>query len=149
MGRDFQTQKYNDNWDVFKEIYQENIETYIPSKIVKPGQRLLFLWVKYKSVKKAKRNHREAQVKARKSGLLADQETKKETDAAVLAAKAHYENKLTHQIKEDPKRFFNYTRHFTKFTSTFDVLEHKGLKVTDDETKAELLNSFFCICHHR
>ena len=143
----FRHKSINDNWEAFKEIYQENIETYIPSKMVKPGQRLLFPWVKYKSVKKAKRNHREAQVKARKSGLLADQylleETKKETDTAVLAAKAHYENKLTHQIKEDPKRFFNYTRHFTKSTSTVDVLQHEGLKVTDDETKAELLNSFF------
>ena len=66
-------------------------------------------------------------------------------DSAVLSAKGHYENKLTEQIKTEPKRFFNYTRHFTKSSSTIDVLEDNGSKITEDSAKANLLNSFFNI----
>ena len=143
----FRYKDQNDNWEKFKEIYKENIDTYVPSKMVKPGQRLLFPWVRYKSVEKAKANFRKAKVKANISGLHADQyladEAKQAIDASVLSAKAHYEDKLTHQIKKDPKRFFNYARHFTRSSSSIDVLEHEGSKVTEDGAKAEILNSFF------
>ena len=32
------------------------------------------------------------------------------------------------QIKTEPKKFFNYTRHFTRSSSTVDVLEKDGVK---------------------
>ena len=137
----------NNNWEIFKEIYQENIDRFVPTKMVKPGQRQIFPWVRYKSVRKSKSKSRKAKVKARMSGLSADQflaeEAKLEADASVLNAKAHYENKLIHQIKGDPKRFFNYTRHFTRSSSSIDILEHNGSKITDDEAKADILNNFF------
>ena len=40
----------NDNWEVFKETYQGLLDEHIPSKMVKPGQRLIFPCVRYKSV---------------------------------------------------------------------------------------------------
>ena len=70
-------------------------------------------------------------------------EAKRNIDKAILNAKAHYENKIVDQSKENPKRFWNYTRHFTKSSSTIDVLEKEITKVTDDKVKAEMLNSFF------
>ena len=146
----FKHKDINENWEIFKEVYQSNIDSYVPSKMVNPGQRLLFPWVKYKSVTKAKRKSRNALIQAKLSGLNADkyiaEDTKKEVDSTVLAAKAHYENKLTSQIKEDPKRFYNYARHFTKSSSTVDVLECDGNKIMEDNAKADILN-FFCICH--
>ena len=139
----------NVNWEMFKEIYQENIDLYVPTKMVKPGQRLIFPWVRYRSVRKSKNKTRKAKVRARVSGLSADQflaeEAKVAEDASILAAKAHYENKLVGQIKDDPKRFFNYTRHFTRSSSSIDVLEQNGSKITEDGAKADLLNSFLCL----
>lgn len=143
----FNHKDLNENWEKFKEIYQSNIESYVPSKMVNPGQRLLFPWVKYKSVIKAKRKCRDTHIQAKISGLNADkylaEDSKKVVDSAVLSAKAHYENKLTEQIKEDPKRFFNYTRHFTKSSSSVDVLECDGKKIIEDNAKADILNTFF------
>ena len=123
------------------------IDEFVPSKLVRPGQRLSFPWVRYRSVKRAKQHYHNAKTSARVSGLNADkyvaEDLKRGVDSAVLSAKAHYENKLTEQIKTEPKRFFNYTRHFTKSSSTIDVLEDNGSKVTEDSAKANLLNSFF------
>ena len=47
------------------------------------------------------------------------------------------------QSNGNPKRFRNYTRHFTKSSSTIDVLEREGIKITDDKVKAEMLNNCF------
>ena len=62
---------------------------------------------------------------------------------AVNRAKIDYEDNLVSKIKTEPKKFFNYARHFTKSSSTVDVLEQDGIKVSDDEAKADILN-FFC-----
>ena len=72
------------HWQAFKYHYEQNIEKYVPHKMVKPGQRLGLPWVHYKSIKHAKENVDKAKVKARVSGLNADmldiQEAKKEVD---------------------------------------------------------------------
>ena len=81
-------------------------------------------------MKKAKQRKRKCHVAARQSGLNADKlieiEAKRDCDQAVKDAKAHYENKIVEQTKVDPKRFWNYTRHYTRSSSTIDVLEHEG-----------------------
>ena len=86
-------------------------------------------------------------MEARKSGLHADPiletEAKMETDQSILAAKAHYEDKIVEQSKENPKRFWNYTRHYTRSFSTIDMLQSEGKKFTEDQDKAQILNSFF------
>ena len=138
----------NENWLAFKNEYQINIDKYIPSKLVKPGQRNSFPWVRYKSVKKAKAKHRKAQVYARTNGLGVDQliadDRKREVDEAVYNAKVHYESKLVSQVKDNPKRFYNYARHFTRSSGTVEVLEQNDRKITDDTQKADILNDFFC-----
>ena len=54
-----------------------------------------------------------------------------------------YENKLINQIKDDPKRFWNYTRHFSRSSSTVDMLEHQDKKVSEYAEKATILNDYF------
>ena len=115
-------------WDRFKDIYETLINTFIPHKFVKPGTRNGPPWTRYKSLTKAKRRRRQRWVDYKKSDLEADkilchQETANVTNA-IFSAKSHHENKLINQIKDDPKRFWNYTRHFSRSSSTVDMLEH-------------------------
>ena len=74
---------------------------------------------------------------------ILETEAKMETDRAILAAKAHYEDKIVEQSKENPKRFWNYTRHYTRSSSTIDMLQSEGKKFTEDQDKAQILNNFF------
>ena len=125
----------------------EAVDTFVPSKIVKAGQRLKLPWTRYKSVQRAKSNLRKAKVKARTTGLSGDEhlasDAKIKVDDAIKEAKAHYENKLINDSKENPKRFWNYARHYTRSSSSIDVLEQDGVKFAGDDDKAEILNSFF------
>ena len=67
----------------------------------------------------------------------------KHVNGAVNRAKGHYEDKLVNELESNPKLCWNYTRHFTRSTSTIDFLHDCGERVTDDRKKAEVLNDFF------
>jgi hypothetical protein len=58
-------------------------------------------------------------------------------------AKSDFEDKLVNQVKDNPKRFWNYTRHFSKSSSSIAMIEKDGVKLTNDRDKAEVLNNFF------
>ena len=135
------------NWINFKIEYDKAIETFIPHKFVKAGQRLKLPWSRYKSVKKARAKHRSTQIRARETGLFSDKcladEAKEHLDSTILQAKGHYENKIVEQSFENPKRFWNYARHYSRSSSTIDVLEVDGVKYTKDDEMAEKLNDFF------
>ena len=79
------------------------------------------------------------QIVANKSGLSVDHiiyELEKEKLQTVLKeAKLHYEEKLVDQINVNDKRFWNYTRHFTKSLATISNLNF--------EAKANILNNYF------
>ena len=55
----------------------------------------------------------------------------------------HYGKKLVNQINVNDKRFWNYTRHFTKLSSTIGDLNFEGKNFSDDQTKANILNNYF------
>ena len=80
------------------------------------------------------------QVVASKSGLSNDHiifELEKEKLETVLTeTKLHYEETLVDQINVNDKRFWNYTRHFTKSLSTISDLNFEGNKFSVDQTKA-------------
>ena len=87
-------------------------------------------------------------VSCRKSSLEADrllfQVEIKRKGQTLLEAEVHCENKLVKYINSSPKRFWNYSRHYTKSSSTIDVLvDESGSKVHGDNGKADLLNTFF------
>jgi hypothetical protein len=46
-------------------------------------------------------------------------------------AKSDFEDKLVNQVKDNPKRFWNYTRYFSKSSSSIAMIEKDGVKVTD------------------
>ena len=46
-------------------------------------------------------------------------------------------------ISDNPKKFYNYIRSFTRSSSTVEQLDVNGEKVYDDRGKAENLNNFF------
>ncbi|MEN8123308.1 MAG: hypothetical protein ABFS35_23425, partial [Bacteroidota bacterium] len=137
----------NENWIAFKEEYNTLVNKYIPAKTVKRNKLNTLPWCRYKSVSKAKEKRRKLWIKYRKSKLNADkyifENSKNELDSVLQKAKHHYENKLTEDLKTNPKRFWNYTRHFTKSSSSIETLEQKGSLITNDQEKAELLNNFF------
>ena len=144
----FEKKTLNQKWDAFKDVYQGCVEKYVPHKLVKPNQRHKPPWTNFKSVKKAKIRRRTATVRAKTSDLYAYKMKAEQADhdvcEAVHRAKSDFENNLVNQIKTEPKKFFNYTRHFTRSSSTVDVLEKDGVKVSEDGAKADILNDFFC-----
>ncbi len=137
----------NHQWDIFKTEYHRLREKYIPHKLIKANRRLKPPWTRYKSVKKAQEAKRKAYVKSKISGLNADSELYKQESRRctqkINEAKAHYENTLVEDIPNNPKRFYNYARSFTRTSSTIDCLETDGRRVTDDVEKANILNDYF------
>ena len=50
---------------------------------------------------------------------------------------------LVDQINVNDRRFWNYTRHFTKSLSTIGDLNFEGKNFSGDQTKANILNNYF------
>ena len=106
------------NWEAFIKTYNELVEEYVPSKFIKPGQRHSPPWTRYRTVKKARKQKRKQFIRSRESGLHADSMIYKQKvdqlEAVISEAKGHYENRLVDKIGENPKLFWNYTRHFSR-----------------------------------
>ncbi|XP_072046857.1 uncharacterized protein [Amphiura filiformis] len=139
----FAKKNFDDKWSILQSKYDEWRDKFIPSKLVKTGQRHKPPWSNYRSVRHAKKMKRAAEVKAKKTGLNVHREqfnaAKTNVDSTVRKAKLDYESALVDQIKTEPKKFYNYARHFTRSSATVEVLEHEGRKVTgDDSEKAEI-----------
>ena len=135
------------NWSRFKRKYEELLDKYVPFKLVQIGQRHKPPWGNYRSIAKAKVNRRKAKIHAEKTGLVADkilyEDAQDHVNVTITQAKGHYEDKLVEELNTNPKRFWNYTRHFSRSTSTIDFLHDCGERISDDTKKAELLNDFF------
>ena len=58
-------------------------------------------------------------------------------------AKGRYKERLINSLKDNPKRFFNYTRMFTKSSSTIDFIEDETThNITDPQQICDLLIDF-------
>ena len=123
------------------------LEKHVPHKLIKPGQKLDPPWTRSKNVKRARRKRRNAWKNVKSRNLNSDKllyvQVKQEYKSELNNAKAKYEKELVDSIPENPKRFYNYTRSFTRSSSTVEQLEVNGEKVYDDRGKADCLNSFF------
>lgn len=143
----FQKKSVNECWDILLNTYHKLLEKYVPFKLVKPGKPHGQPWTRYRSVVKAKRKKRKKWIDYKKSDLFSDkilfEESKVAFENTVTTAKIHFENKLVNGLQDNPKKFWNYTRHFTRSSSTVNVIEKDNVKYSDDETKAELLNDYF------
>ncbi len=101
----------------------------LTSKTIKEEKRKL--WLKYKT-----------------SGLNTDKyqyrDYVNEHKKNMYEAKGRYKERLINSLKDNPKRFFNYTRMFTKSSSTIDFIEDETThKITDPQQICDLLNDFF------
>ena len=100
------------NWGRFKRHYNDHVDKYVPSKMIQIGQRHKPPWSRYKSISKAKDKCRKAKIRAKSTGLMADEilheEAQKEVNASVVRAKGHYEDKLVENLNSNPERFWNY-----------------------------------------
>ena len=134
-------------WKVFKDTYSEMLEKHVPHKLIKPGQKLDPPWTRSKNVKRARRKRRNAWKNVKSRNLNSDkllyEQVKQEYKSELNNAKAKYEKELVDSIPENPKRFYNYTRSFSRSSSTVEQFEVNGEKVYDDRGKADCLNSFF------
>jgi hypothetical protein len=100
----FANNRLCEKWRILQSKYNEWKDEFIPSKLVKSGQRHKPPWSNYRSVKRAKRKKRKAAVNARKSGLNVHQEeflsAKSNVDNVVKKAKMDYESVLVNQRSE-------------------------------------------------
>ena len=98
-------------------------------------------------MKRARKNHRKAQVAFKKSQLNADeiahQKANETYQHEIQAAKIRYEQNLANRIKTNCRKFDNYAKHFTRPQSSVDALEYNGKQFTQDSDKADILNIFF------
>jgi hypothetical protein len=54
-----------------------------------------------------------------------------------------YEAKIAEQINQNPRRFYNYARSFTKGISSVNCRKVNGELLTTNQDKAGALNDFF------
>ena len=138
-------------WEHFKQCYFQLMEKNIPFKHIKQGSRPKHPWVRYNPVQKANKTKRAKQVVVRKSGLSADHITYEleKLQTVLKEAKLHYEEKLVDHVNVNDKRFWNYTRHFTKSSSRISDLNFEGKNFSDGQTKANILNNYFIYVSYR
>ena len=127
-------------WEKFKEIYKQLIDEYIPVKMMIPGHRPKPLWISDKRLKKLRARKRTAKINYNKSKLHADKlrldETENKYKQQITQSKAHHEELLARNIKNNPRRFYNYTKNYTKPKSRVECLIVNSMKVTDNEKKS-------------
>ena len=145
--RIFKHRTLEQSWEVFKQIYYKLLDKFIPYKFIKPKSKHKPPWYKSRKIKIARRKQRTKFVHASKTGLNADRElylkSQQETKLAVKQAKSEFEGILANKVKDEPKKFFNYTRHFIRSTSTVETLIENDHQFTEDKDKAKILNDFF------
>ena len=134
-------------WAMFKHTLFLFQDEYIPSKSLKLGTRSRFPWLNNPKVKHERKMKRKAQVKANISGLYSDtvlsQAANTQYRAQLLRSKVEYEASLASEIRENPRRFYNYCRNFTRSGATIESLKVNGATITHDHDKANALNEFF------
>ena len=116
--------------------------------MIKVGQRFKAPWMKDSQAKRSKKKKRKMWLKYKASGLNTDKyqyrDYVNEHKKNMYKAKGRYEERLINSLKDNPKRFYNYTRMFTKSSSTIDFIEDETThKITDPQQICDLLNDFF------
>jgi len=143
------TKSVNQQWFIFKKMYNEILDEYVPSKMLKPGSRCKQPWLSNKLLQRTRKKKRKAKIAYNKSKLHVDKTNlisiEKQYNKDMIAAKQIYEVKLANDTKNNPRKFYNYVKNYTKPKSSIECLIDpvQEVKVTDDKKKAELLNSFF------
>ena len=67
-----------------------------------------------------------------------------QTNRLVHESKHNFELKIAHEIKGNPKQFWNYVKAKNKSNNNFPAMSHEDIEnITEDAKKADLFNSYF------
>ena len=138
-----------DNWSTFKMIYNNLVDKHIPFKYLVPGKHYKVLWLNDDIVKRAKAKRRKAKVNLNRTGLLADRllhiQACNDYDSVVTRAKFRHETNLARHVNDNPKRFYNYAKTFTKTKSNcaINCLIKDDIKYVEDKHMGNILNEHF------
>ena len=136
-----------DNWSTFKMIYNNLVDKHIPFKCLVPGKHYKVPWLNDHIVKRAKAKRRKAKVNLNRTGLLADKllhiQACNDYDSAVTRAKFRHETNLARHVNDNPKRFYNYAKTFTKSNCAINCLIKDDIKYVEDKHMANILNEHF------
>ena len=136
-----------ENWLFFNHQYQILLDKHVPFKFVKPGRRHVPPWTRYKSVTKAKANGEPVKSRPEKVNLrqtkLYMKPIKNQSKTPWNLPRLITKKSCLIKWEKNLKRFWNYTRHFSRSSQTVDTLESGTSQVTIDSEKAEILNEHF------
>ena len=143
----FQGKSLDEQWLLFKNIIQTNMENCIPKTSGKPPKPGRPPWMNEDVLKKVKKKKVAYQrYKATKEGRAWDDYARARNEAkwACRQAVRDMEAKIAGLSKTNPKSFFRYANKNLKTKSTIpDLVKPDGTKTKSDKEKAELLNDFF------
>ncbi len=135
------------NWATFKAKYNYLVCRYIPRKTLKSGMFYRAPWANNRMLKKERKKRRTAQIQYKQSGMFIDKllyDNQCDTyEKAVVTAKCSYEAMLATKISDNPRRFYNYTKNFTKSTCSIDCIIKDGVKYTQGKDMANILSEHF------
>ena len=128
-------------WCEFKDELLSTMDKFIPSKIVNRQNKPP--WINNKVKNKLKQKQR-AYNRARKSNSTEDwnsfREKRKDTHKVLRASHRRY---IRDFCMESKKQFLSFVKNMRKDASGIQALKNQGVLVSDNKTKAELLNAQF------
>ena len=117
------------------------------SQLAVLGKHYKVPWLNDHIVKRAKAKRRKAKVNLNRTGLLADKllhiQACNDYDSAVTRAKFRHETNLARHVNDNPKRFYNYAKTFTKSNCAINCLIKDDIKYVEDKHMANILNEHF------
>ena len=141
----FHEKTVQENWDFFQNTVTGLIEKHIPKKRYLSKKKPP--WMGRDLDKKIKKKHQAwDKYKRNKSKENWENYTHFRNIAtnSVNDAKKKFEHKIIHEVKTNPKNFWNYVKYKTKTKSNIAGLENnQGDIVNEDKQKAEIFNQYF------
>ena len=137
----------NQTWTSFAKILKNTVHKYTP-KIKLKTQNNICKWHNH-ATKKAMRKKQESwkQYCVRGDDESYKKYTRARNQARWIARKSvkMYEKNIATQCKNDPKMFWKYVNSKLKTKEAIpDIVTEENVKLTDDYSKAEEFNKFFC-----
>ena len=136
-----------EHWRFFKETLAKHMKKHIPKTSGRPSKPGRHLWMNAKAL---------AQVKKKVHSFKSYMETREGEDYAAYArarnqarwacrnAVRDFKRTLARESKSYPKAFFKYAKSKLKTKASIPDLEKQnGLKTSNDNKKAEVINEFF------
>ena len=136
----------DEQWKIFREVYDEAHSTCIPHKQIKLKQSPWQVPMDEAVVKKIKQKNRSwtRYMETRSQEKLQEYKRfRNQTRNLVRRAKKNFEKDVATTVKKSPKKFWKYVNNRTKVKSTIPDLVTENGTATTDKVKADYLNNFF------